>query len=165
MSPSGLKPILVSACLLGLNTRYNNCCKKNDQVLSWLADGNWVPLPVCPEQLGGLPTPRPKAEYQSGDGETILDNQGQIHNGAGQDLSPALRQGAEQTLTIAQLSHCRFALLKERSPSCGVHAVYRNGAIVEGRGATSALLTRHGIRVFCEEDLVAGNGPEPDNHG
>jgi uncharacterized protein YbbK (DUF523 family) len=162
--PTPLRPILTSACLLGLNTRYNGCCKKNQAVVDWLSNGGWLPIPVCPEQLGGLPTPRPEAQYTQGDGRAVLDGTGRVVSCDGTDLNAALRHGAEQTLAIARLSNCRIALLKERSPSCGVHAIYRQGAIVSGSGVTTALLEKNGVQVFCEEDLAAGSTPEPDHH-
>jgi len=150
--------ILVSACLLGLNTRYNGQTKKNDAVLRWLEQQGLTPIPVCPEQLGGLPTPRPPAEYQQGDGGDLLDGSTRIVNRAGNDVSAALRHGANQTLQLARLCGCNQALLKERSPSCGVRFIYRNGRIVVGAGTTSALLNRQGLQVFSEEELPAPNG-------
>jgi len=158
--PTAEQTILVSACLLGLDTRYNGQTKKNSAVLQWLQSQGLTPIPVCPEQLGGLPTPRPAAEYQDGDGNDLLDGRTRIFNRSGIEVSAALRHGAEQTLQLARLCGCNRALLKERSPSCGVHAIYRNGCIVTGAGAASALLQRQGLQVFSEEDLPAANGPD-----
>jgi len=160
MSTSTRQTILVSACLLGLNTRYNGQAKKNDAVLRWLEQQNLIPIPVCPEQLGGLPTPRPPAEYQEGDGDDLLDGRTRVINRAGFDVSAALRHGAEQTLKLAQLCNCKQALLKERSPSCGVKSIYRNGRIVDGAGTTSALLNRLGLQVFSEEELFVADEAE-----
>lgn len=160
MSSSTRQTILVSACLLGLDTRYNGLTKKNDAVLHWLEQQGLTPVPVCPEQLGGLPTPRSPAEYQQGDGNDLLDGDTRIVNRAGNDVSAALRHGAEQTLKLARLCGCRQALLKERSPSCGVRAIYRNGRIVDGAGTASALLIRQGLQVFSEEELPLADGTE-----
>ena len=73
MIESAPRTILVSACLLGLNTRYNGKIKSNVAVLDFLKQNDWNPIPICPEQLGGLPTPRPSVEFKAGDGTTLSD--------------------------------------------------------------------------------------------
>lgn len=147
------RPILVSACLLGLDTRYNGELKKNQRVLDYLHNGGYLPIPVCPEQLAGLPTPRPASCFQQGDGNAVLDGTGTLSNGNGEILNQAFIKGAHEVMKIARLCQCREALFKERSPSCGVHQIYRQQEIVTGSGVTTALLVRNGIRVFCEEDF------------
>ncbi len=136
--------ILVSACLAGLNCRYdkknNSCDKVIDLVKSELA------IPVCPEQLGGLPTPREPAE--------ILD--GRVVNKPGIDVTEYFIRGAEETLRLAQLSNCKRAILKQRSPSCGFGKIYdgsHNGTIIEGNGITAQLLSDHGIHILTEESI------------
>lgn len=153
------RTILVSACLLGLNTRYDGEARTNEAVMNFLDDNNWLPVPVCPEQLGGMSTPRPAAEFKSGDGSTLLDGQGQLVSLAGEDVGSTFLTGAEQTTEIARLCNCSVALMKERSPSCGVKKIYRNGELILGSGVTTARLRRADIDVFCEEDLVAGHLP------
>ena len=147
------RPILVSACLLGLDTRYNGELKKNQRVLDYLHNGGYLPIPVCPEQLAGLPTPRPASCFQQGDGNAVLDGTGALSNSNGEILNQAFIKGAHEVMKIARLCQCSEALFKERSPSCGVHQVYCQQDIVAGSGVTTALLQRNGIRVFCEEDF------------
>jgi len=151
-----MTPLLVSACLLGLNTRYDGRSKENSQVTNWLRQGKVIPVPVCPEQLAGLPTPRPACSYSHGDGTAVLDGQGTlIEETSGQAKGEVFLQGAVTTLRIARLSHCPAALLKERSPSCGTTAIYCNGQLCPGMGITSALLARNGLKLFNENQLDA----------
>lgn len=150
------RTILVSACLLGLKTRYNGESRANAAVLDLLRTEGWTPIPVCPEQCGGLSTPRPKAEFRSGDGSSLSEGQGQIVNTIGEDVSALFLQGADLTVSIARLCRCTVALLKERSPSCGVHNIYRNGELTEGIGATAFCLKKAGLQLFSEEDVIDG---------
>lgn len=147
--------ILVSACLLGLPTRYNGTTKRNQKVLDWLAREGLTPVPVCPEQLAGLPTPRDKTRFLSGDGRTVIAGGGNVATFAGESLNEPFLRGARVTLHIARLAGCRRALLKERSPSCGVHRIHRGDQLVEGVGVATALLLEAGISVFSEDDLPA----------
>jgi len=147
------EPILVSACLLGLATRYDSAVRSHPEVSEFLEQHGFIPVPVCPEQLAGLPTPRPAASFCSGDGDALLDGNGTLCDNHGTVLNKIFVRGAEQTLNIARLSGCSKALLKERSPSCGCRQIYRNGSLVSGRGVTSALLQRHSIKIFSEEEL------------
>jgi len=145
--------ILVSACLLGLNTRYNGEQRSYPEVLRYLKKKGLTPIPVCPEQLAGLPTPRPSAAFQTGDGEAVLTGDGSLITEHGDIVTDTFLCGAEQALLVARTCGCSEALLKERSPSCGSRAVYRNGMLIEGAGVTSALLKQNGIAVFSEEAL------------
>lgn len=146
--------ILVSACLLGLATRYDGSSRDCPQVADFLARHALVPVPICPEQLAGLPTPRPRCWFNTGDGTTLLGGHGLLVNEEGQPMNAAFRHGAEQALQVARLSGCRAALLKEGSPSCGVMRVTRNGGSVAGRGVTAALLAADGLVIFSEEQLT-----------
>lgn len=149
-----MRPILVSSCLLGLLTRYDGGCKRNPAVLDYLRRKGLVPVPVCPEQLAGLPTPRPATCFAAGDGETVLDGSGRlVRREDGILMNELFLKGAIETMKVARLTGCREALLKERSPSCGVRQIYLGETLVPGRGVTTALLTRNGIRVFSEEEL------------
>lgn len=148
-----MPPILVSACLLGLHTRYDGASKRNGRVLRFIREQGLIPIPVCPEQLAGLPTPRPATRFTCGDGAAVLDGSGAVMNGEGSLVNETFLRGATETLQIARLAGCTRALLKERSPSCGVHQVYLGEQIVAGQGVTAALLTRNGIDVFSEEDV------------
>jgi len=136
--------ILVSACLIGLNTRYAG----DGNSIDWITAlaGDHVLIPVCPEQLGGLPTPRVPCERV---GAQVLDR-----NGA--DRTHAFRSGAEMALRVAQLNRCEVAILKQRSPSCGSGIVYDgtfSGTRIPGDGVAAELLKNAGIRVFSEEDM------------
>lgn len=145
--------ILVSACLLGLPTRYDGCSKEDTGVLTYLQQQGLIPIPVCPEQLGGLPTPRPPAQLSSPDGHAVLHDNARVRTDNNQDVTAAFRQGALAALAVAQRCGCRRALLKERSPSCGVHVVYQGDLPVAGRGVTAALLQEHGLQLQSEADL------------
>ncbi len=134
MPPSN--PILVSACLMGYCTRYDGESKPSPACRSRLAGAIW--LPVCPEQLGGLSTPRPAAELVGGDGRAVLQGRARVMTVTGKDVSEHFLRGAETCLAIALAQHCRVACLKARSPSCGVHPT---------PGVTAALLQGHGIIV------------------
>lgn len=147
------EPILVSACLLGLPTRYDGKTKRSQAVVEYLQRENLLPIPVCPEQLAGMSTPREKTFFKSGSGLDVLAGQGHVVSASGESMNDIFCRGASMVLQIGHLSHCRRALLKERSPSCGVHLVYRGEARVPGTGVTTALLIKEGFEVFSEEDL------------
>jgi len=148
-----MRPILVSACLLGLLTRYDGATKRNEKVLRFLRERGLTPVPVCPEQLAGLPTPRAETRFASGDGAGVPNGTGTVVSADGAVMNELFLRGATETLKVARLAGCNEALLKERSPSCGVHRIYREDAIVSGQGVTAALLQRSGLTVFSEEDL------------
>jgi uncharacterized protein YbbK (DUF523 family) len=138
------KPKLVSACLLGLNCRYDGKSKPDKKVIR-LATKE-ILIPVCPEQLGGLPTPREPQERRGNRVFTI----------SGKDVTKEFERGAQETLTVARLMSAQEAILKQRSPSCGCGQIYDGtfkGKIIEGEGVTASLLKKNGIRVMTEEDL------------
>ena len=138
--------ILVSACLLGINCRYDggNCLMA--EAIEEI--GSQPALPVCPEQLGGLSTPRSAAEIASGSGEEVLDGRAKVLTDEGSDVTAHLVRGAEETLKIARLSGATRAILKQKSPSCGSGQISRGGKILPGDGVTAALLKREGIEVI-----------------
>lgn len=142
--------ILVSACLLGINCRYDGKNGKNEQVLGLMEAYNLIP--VCPEQLGGMETPREPAERK---GTSVV-------NKAGRDVTAFFKQGAEETLKIGQLYGCKRAILKERSPSCGYGMIYDGsflGKKIPGSGVAAMLLEENGISVIGEGrvDELLGN--------
>ena len=145
--------ILVSACLLGLPTRYDGKAKRSQDVLDYLQRENLTPIPVCPEQLAGMTTPRDKTFFLSGDGRAVLAGNGEAVSENGLSMNVIFCRGAKMTREIARLSGCRRALLKEGSPSCGVHRVYLGEDKVAGVGVTSALLHNSGIDIISEEDI------------
>ncbi len=144
---------LVSACLLGISCRYDGSSQPNQAVVDYLQANLLQPVPVCPEQLGGLPTPRPKSWFTKGDGKTYLQNNAQLTDELGHDPGPAFQRGAEEVLRIARICQCDMAILKQRSPSCGSRQIHLNGEVVDGVGITCALLQKEGLRVICEETL------------
>jgi uncharacterized protein YbbK (DUF523 family) len=148
-----MRPILVSACLLGLLTRHDGASKRHEPALRFLRENGFIPVPICPEQLAGLPTPRPATRFACGDGAAVIDGNGSAINAEGRNVNAAFLRGAMETLKVARLAGCTQALLKERSPSCGVHLIYRGDQIVAGQGVTAALLARNGLDIFSEEDL------------
>ena len=151
--PAHRQPILVSACLLGLPTRYDGKSKRSEAVIDYLARENLLPVPVCPEQLAGMKTPRDKTFFLSGDGHAVLEDRGRVVSENGQLMNEVFCRGAKLVLQIARVSNCRHALLKERSPSCGVHQIHRGDEIVNGTGVTTALLIHEGLAVLSEEDI------------
>lgn len=139
--------ILVSACLLGKNCKYNGGNNYNSIVHKLSDIENVHLIPACAEQLGGLPTPRVSAERC---GQTVLN-----HNN--KDVTTEFVRGAEEVLKLAQQYDCQYAILKERSPSCGCRFIYDgnfSGNIVKGQGVTAELLTRNGITVFTENEIA-----------
>ena len=140
--------VLVSACLLGVNCRYNGVPKEDVAVKALLAGEDITLIPVCPEQMGGLPTPRTPSE-RKGDG---------VVSSEGEDRTEAFTRGAEEALRLAKLYGCKAALLKERSPSCGNKEVYDGsftGNLVSGEGVTAELLRKNGVKVFGESEIGA----------
>lgn len=143
--------IIVSACLAGVNCKYNgknNLCKR---IQSLVSQGNAIPL--CPEQLGGCPTPRTEAEVSGGTGADVLDGKCRVINREGIDVTDYFIRGAQEVLQIAKLMGVQRAILKSKSPSCGFGQIYDgsfSGTLIKGNGITSELLIRNGILV--EED-------------
>lgn len=137
--------MLVSACMLGVHCRYDASTNPSDELMQNLAGCRIVP--VCPEQLGGLTTPRPPAHLEGGSGEDVLDGRARVVTDAGVDVTEQYIRGAHETLRIARLFCARRAILKERSPSCGCCQVNRDGVLQSGSGVTAALLRREGLIV------------------
>lgn len=138
--------ILVSACLLGLPCRYDGQSKTYPAVEE-LCRRHQV-VPVCPEQLGGLPTPRTPAERQGG----------QVVTKTGADVTAQYRRGAAEAVRLAKMLGCTAAVLKERSPSCGSGRIYDGtftGTLTDGFGTAAEALAAAGIRVMGESELAA----------
>ena len=138
--------ILISACLFGVSCRYNGTGKLIPELEQLKKKYNLIP--VCPEQLGGLPTPR-KACEQKGDYVITKD---------GDDCTEAFCKGAEEVLRLAKLLDCEYAILKERSPSCGHGKVYDGtftSTLIDGSGVTAALLSKNGIKVIGESAITS----------
>ena len=139
------EPILISGCLLGLCCRYDGKSKTNENIRA-LSEKYYL-IPICPEQLGGLPTPRDPSEII---GERVVSC-------TGIDVTAEYRRGAAEALRLSQLFGCKKAILKERSPSCGFGRVYDgsfSGRFVDGDGVAAALLSANGIEIFGESRTV-----------
>ncbi|MBQ7336151.1 MAG: DUF523 domain-containing protein [Clostridia bacterium] len=139
-----MKPILVSACLLGTPCRYDGNSKPCAAVLALQKDYRLIP--VCPEVLGGLPTPRTPSE--------ICGDCVRMKNG--QDVTQNYRAGAQKALEVACAEGCEIAILKEKSPSCGCGLIYSgvfDGRLILGDGITTALLKKNGISVWGETQI------------
>ncbi len=137
--------IIVSACLVGLNCRYDGGNAIEDRVVSLLEKGE--ALPVCPEQMGGLPTPRSKAEMEGGDGESVLKGEARVITIDGKDITEKVLKGAEEVLYLARLLKIKKAILKDKSPSCAVRFIYQKGKLVYGIGVCTAMLLRKGVAI------------------
>ena len=135
--------ILISACLTGENCKYNGGNNRRDALLG-LLDGHEL-IPVCPEALGGLPTPRTPSEIR--DGRVVTRD--------GRDVDKAFRAGAEAALALARREKPELVVLMSRSPSCGVKQRYDgtfSGTLTDGPGVTAELLRKNGFRVVDAED-------------
>ncbi len=147
--------IIVSACLCGINCKYDGGNNLNDTVLKLLKEGKAIP--VCPEQLGGQQTPRAPHEIVNGNGLDVLNGKAKILGPNNDDDSTAeFLKGAYETLKIAEAVGANSAILKARSPSCGVSQIYDgtfSGTKRSGNGVTAQLLLSKGIKVITEENL------------
>lgn len=122
-------------------------------------------IPVCPEQLGGLTTPRLPAEIKDGGGQDVLDGLARVVDKEGTDVTDQFIKGAYETLKLARLLGARKAILKEKSPSCGPGKIYDGnfkGNLIDGSGVTAALLRSNGIEVSSEEDFLKKDRLEED---
>ena len=128
---------LVSSCLTGLCTRYDGQSKPHPACLRALS--GYCYIPVCPEQLGGLATPRPPAALTGGDGDDVIRGRARVIRRDGVEVTGEFLAGARAVLQIARDQGITLALLKSKSPSCGLTPV---------PGVTAALLRRHGIKVI-----------------
>jgi uncharacterized protein YbbK (DUF523 family) len=136
---------MFSACLLGVGCRYDGASSENAGILElWKKEGGIV---VCPEQLGGLSTPRPASTIDGGDGLAVLDGGARIINERGQDVTENFLRGATACSRLAVLSGVEIAYLKGGSPSCGLRRTSVTWLRSPGCGVTAALLSRRGIKI------------------
>ena len=137
--------ILISACLLGENCKYNGKSNRNEQLIR-LLQGHRV-IPVCPEVLGGLPTPRTPSEIREG---AVMTRDGVC-------VDDEFRLGAQRALEIARREKPDMIILQSRSPSCGAKEVYDgtfSGRLVPGKGIFAGLAAREGFCVWDAEDYL-----------
>lgn len=138
--------VLVSACVLGLNCRYdgNNCYNEDIELLK----GKCNLIPICPEQMGGLSTPRVPAEIVNG----------KLISKEGFEVTEQYNKGREMALEIAKINNCKYAILKQKSPSCGKGIIYDGtftGKLIEGNGNTTKFLIENGIKVYSDTEIKA----------
>lgn len=139
-------PVLISACLLGIRCRYDHNHAISQSLLEHLDQIH--PVPVCPEQLGGLPTPRAPADIKGGDGNDVLKGRGRLITTTGQDVTDQFLRGAQETLRIAKVAGTQLAFLKDKSPSCGLNTPHCDKPEGHGIGVTAALLVSKGFHVI-----------------
>ena len=140
--------ILISACLIGLNCKYNGGNNYNEKAVELVKNGEAIP--ICPEQLGGLTTPRNASEIKIINGKRcVIDNKGI-------DVTENFEKGANEVLELAKKLNIKKAVLKSRSPSCGVGKIYDGnfqGKIIDGNGILAQVLINNGISVCNIEDI------------
>lgn len=142
-----MKSILISACLLGVACRYDGLSKPLDREIIEKLKEQYHLIPVCPEVMGGLPTPRIPAEISS---------DGKVFRRDGADVTENYIRGAKEALRLAEIFECDTALLKEKSPSCGAGKIYDGSfskTLTSGNGITAELLQTNGIRIIGESKI------------
>lgn len=137
--------ILISACLMGINCRYNG----KSEIIKELEElkDKYNLVPVCPEIYGGLKTPRNPAERVN---DKVLTNNGE-------DVTYNYAKGAEEILKLAKFYDCKYAILKERSPSCGFGRIYDgtfSKTTIDGNGVTADLLAKNGVKIIGESKIA-----------
>ncbi|TKG90377.1 DUF523 domain-containing protein [Puteibacter caeruleilacunae] len=140
--------IIVSACLAGIKCRYDGNANLIEEIRELVESGKAIPL--CPEVMGGLPTPRKSCEIIK------EDNELKIVNTEGEDCTKVFQEGAQKTAAIAKIVGAEYAILKQRSPSCGYGKIYDgtfSGKIIPGKGFTATLLEEQGVKIFTEENF------------
>lgn len=140
--------ILVSACLIGLNCKYNGGNNYNEEIFNLVKTGKAIP--VCPEQLGGLTTPRNPSEIK------IIDGKRRVINNEGEDITEQFKKGAEEVLKLVKILDITKAILQPRSPSCGVGKIYSgnfDGELIDGNGILAELLLKNGVEVLSSDNI------------
>lgn len=141
--------ILVSACLVGLNTKYNGSNNYNDKIFELVKSGKAIPL--CPEQLGGLMTPRVASEIK------YIDGKRYVFDKFGKDVTEYFEKGANEVLNFVKKMNIDKAILQSRSPSCGIGKIYNGNfenKLIDGNGILVELLLESGIEVIDIDDFI-----------
>lgn len=136
----------MSACLAGVSCRYNSGHSRHEEVVRLVREGK--ALPACPEQLGGLTTPRPPAELRRGDGRDVLAGKAVVADASGRTVTDSFLRGAVEFTRLARLIGAKRAVLRDRSPSCGHRRVSVDGQLRGGRGVAAALLEAEGVALL-----------------
>jgi uncharacterized protein YbbK (DUF523 family) len=142
---------IVSACLAGVCCRYNGGHSRHEAVVRLVTEGR--ALPACPEQLGGLATPRPPAEFRRGDGRNVLAGRAAVADASGRTITDSFLKGAVEFTRLARTFGATAAVLRDRSPSCGHRRVYIDGALKGGRGVAAALLEAEGMTLLSADRI------------
>ena len=145
--------ILVSACLAGINCRFDKKNKVNKKIKKLVEEGKAVC--VCPEELGDLPTPRPRSEILNAKGEDVLENRAKVINKKGEDITSNFIKGAYKVLDIAKRYKISKAVLKSKSAACGKENIYDGSfksKLIKGNGVTCALLLKNNMKVLTEDE-------------
>jgi len=145
---------LVSACLLGVNCRFDGTHNLEKKVRDLMR--HFILIPICPEQLGGLPTPRIRQEIHGGTSREVWAGKARVLNLKGADVTAQFLQGAKETLKIAQMYFAGEFIGKALSPSCGCSRIYDgtfSGKFRECPGITAELLSRNGIKITSAEKV------------
>jgi uncharacterized protein YbbK (DUF523 family) len=153
--------VLICACLVGIGCRYDGQPAAERLDRGTMEGRGHCFVPVCPEQLGGLPTPRAPVEIQGGDGRDVLGGRARVASEAGEDFTEALVRGAEAVLEIGRLVGAGRMITQARSPSCSAGGIYDgsfSGRLREGYGVCAALLAREGVEVVGVEAFLAEGG-------
>jgi len=152
MKRKNTQPIMISACLIGVNCRYDGIPAPCNSFLEWLSLHREYTtfIPFCPEQLGGLPTPRPPAFLISGNGNHVLQGIATVKDDSGKDQTASFIRGAEQALHIASIAGCTTAIMKDKSPSCSFSTARckTETGYSFGPGVTAAMLLSNNIKII-----------------
>lgn len=149
--PTVSERVLVSACLLGAPCRFDSRHCKDGVLERRIASEGLVPVPFCPEEHGGLGTPRPSSWIESSSAASVLDGRDRVVSVNGEDVTPQFLKGAQGALELCRRLGLMRAFLKERSPSCGTCQTHVDGKLVDGPGVTTELLRQNGIEVNAVE--------------
>ena len=152
-------PIIVSACLLGERCRYNGEDKAHPGVIRFLRGKKY--LAVCPEKLAGWGVPRPAVEFHGGGAKRVAEGRARIKDSRCRDRTASLMKGVTKALRRALSLRVSRAILKEKSPSCGVGRVYRDGRLARGEGIFTYWLRQSGVEVRSEDSFGAEGSGKP----
>ena len=142
---------LISGCLAGLCCRYDGASRPQFKCIDLVKCGEGIV--ACPEQLGGLATPRTPSSIVGGDGFNVLDGKAEVLSVDGENRTHYFIKGAHEFLKILRSAGVDKIIMKEKSPSCGVKKIYEGDRLVEGCGVTTALLLREGYHVLSSEEF------------
>ena len=140
--------IFVSACLVGINCKYNGGNNYNEKIFNLVKEGKAIP--ICPEQLGGLNTPRNSSEIKT------INNKKYVVDNEGNDVTSQFERGAREVIKLAKELNIKKIILQPRSPSCGIGKVYSGNfdkKLVDGNGILAQLCIENGIEVISSDDL------------